>query len=323
MLISNPGSGRTNPFRQVYDNADYKGILDKRDSLPVFPFLVDVEVTNHCNLRCIMCQRHAMTREEGYMSGELFRTIVEECAGHSAPIRIIRYGEPFLHPNIIEFCAYAKSRGILLHITTNGLKITDSHIKALVDLEVDSIIFSFQGTTRERYRQIRNNRLHERLERNIKALIATRARREKPFVHVSTTVLDDSSEEIDAFVNYWGGIVDSVGVGKTNLTRVSSYELPPPIKRRLAALKQSETIKKVYRPCTEVYQKLSVDWDGKVTACCSDFDQLLTVGDLADSTLSEIWNHSRVLAMSRALLDAGRHRSLSLCSHCYHTYEEF
>lgn len=322
MLTHNPYSKRENPFRTIYDNENFASVLQNKHRLPDFPFLVDIELTNHCNLACIMCPRHAMKRDKGFMSEEIFRKIIDECAKYKTPIRFIRFGEPFLHPNIIGFCQYAKSKKLMLHITNNGLAIEERHMHALVDLAVDSVIFSFQGTTKERYQSIRNNRLYDKLTNAIKRLVQIRGDREKPFIHVSTTVLDDSEAEISQFVEYWAHTVDSVGVGKTLLYTIRVDDIDPSLARKISELRKTETIKKVYEPCTEVFQKLSLDWDGKISCCCGDFDQLLTVGDIRESTLSHVWNYSRRLAIYREKLGAGLHKSLSLCSNCYPTYEE-
>jgi radical SAM protein with 4Fe4S-binding SPASM domain len=88
-------------------------------------------------------------------------------------------------------------------------------------------------------------------------------------------------------------------------------------------LKKQESIKKEYRACTEVYQKMGINWDGKVTACCADYDEFLLVGDLADSSISDIWQNSEELKAIRLLLDKMKHWSLNLCSRCYQTYDEF
>ncbi|MFH1366144.1 MAG: SPASM domain-containing protein, partial [Patescibacteria group bacterium] len=93
--------------------------------------------------------------------------------------------------------------------------------------------------------------------------------------------------------------------------------------KKLEFLRKQETIKKRYVPCTEVYQKLSVDWDGKITACCADYDNYLTLGDIKIDSLYDIWNKSEKLKAIRNLLDQGGHKCLSLCSKCFHFYDEF
>jgi len=324
MMVKNPNSKRENPFRKIYDNEEFKTVLQHKDKLRNFPFLVDVELTNHCNLSCIFCGQQAMTRDKGFISEEILKKVVDECSKFNAPIRFIRWGEPFLHPKIIDFCKYIKSKQLLLHITTNGLAMKESDMKSLIELEVDSLIFSFQGATKEQYEVMRNNHRYDELKANVLKMVELRGDMEKPFIHISSTMTNESKVEIDNFVNYWGHIVDSVGVGKTNLSRLSCHQIKSfETIKKLEWLKKQETIKKYYRPCTEVYQKLSVDWDGKVTCCCGDFDNFLTVGNLDHSTLFEIWNNSRELKIFRELLDKNMHKSLTICSTCYHTYEEF
>jgi len=162
-------------------------------------------------------------------------------------------------------------------------------MKELVKLGVDSLIFSFQGATKQGYEEMRNNKCYDLLKENILNMIKIRGNKDRPFIHISSTMTDESEKEIKEFVSYWGNIVDSVGVGKTNMSRLT----PSQIKSlenlgKIQALRERETIKKCYKPCTEVYQKLSVDWDGKVSCCCADYDSLLCVGDITKTTLHNI-----------------------------------
>lgn len=324
MMFENPNSERKNPFRRIYDSKEFKEVLQHKDKLPKFPPIIDVELTNHCNLKCIFCGQQIMKREKGFMSNEILKKIVDECVKYGAAIRLIRWGEPFLHPDIIDFCRHIKSKGILLHITNNGLAITEEHMKSLIDLGVDSLLFSFQGATKEQYELMRNNQMYSKLKENIMKMVTLRGNREKPFIHISSTMTNESKEEIDNFVDYWGHIVDSVGIGKTNLSKLSDRQIKSlKALNKLELLKKEETIKKCYRPCAEVYQKLSVDWDGKVSCCCGDFDNFLTIGDINKSTIFDIWNNSEELKIFRKLLDKNMHRCLALCSTCYHTYEDF
>jgi len=263
-----------------------------------------------------------MTRAKGFISDDLLRKVVDECAEHGTPIRFIRFGEPFLHPRIIEYCSYVKSGGLLLHVTNNGIAITEEQIRAIVDLEVDSLVFSFQGATRSEYEIMRNTRQYDKLVHSIMTLVEVRGEREKPFIHISTTVLDDRQSDIEEFAEFWRHVVDSVGVGKTNLRMIRTHDMDRTMAREIEARKNRQSIKKTYVPCKEVLQKLSVDWDGKVTCCCGDYDQWLPVGDLNESSLSAIWNNSDALKTFQAALSSGLHRSLTLCSTCYQPYEE-
>ena len=324
MLFKNPDSKRKNPFMDIYNNEKFKSVLQYKENPRIFPFIVDVELTNYCNLNCIFCGQQTMKRPKGYISEEIFKKIVDECAEHKTPIRFIRWGEPFLHPKIIEFSRYVKSKGLPLHITNNGLAMKESDILDLIDLKLDSLIFSFQGATKEQYEIMRNNNRYEELKAKVLKFVELRGNNPKPFIQISSTMTNETEEQIKDFVDYWEKIVDLVTVGKTNLSRLSAQQIKSFENiGKLELLKKQETIKKIYRPCTEIYSKLSVDWDGKVTGCCSDYDNFLVVGDLNKSNLFDIWNNSRELKIFRELLNNNKHKCLTLCSTCYHTYEEF
>ena len=293
---------RVNSFKEVY-NKPYN---------EDFPNIIDIELTNHCNLNCLMCSRQFMTRKEGYMSEEIFKRIIDTCQKHNTAIRLIRWGEPFLHPNILEWCKYVKSKGLLLHITTNGVLLTEKDLEKILKIGIDSIIFSLQGTDQEGYEYMRDNRKYQKLVNTISKLLRMRKDGDKPFIHISTTVTDESQEEIDEFTEFWENTigVDSVGVGKTNLSRFEEDNMIG-----------VDTGKKEYIPCNEVFTKLSVDWDGKITACCGDYDNLLTIGHVDDG-IEEVWNGKR-LECIRHILDNMDHRMLTLCNKCYSAHGNF
>ena len=310
---------RTNTFREIYDSEEYNSYNARW-----FPDIIDIELTNNCNLNCSMCARQCMTRDKGFMDEKLFMSIIDETALELTPIRLIGWGEPFLHPKIIDFCRYVKivkritdidkltEKGTPLHITTNGQLITEKQMKELVNLELDSIVFSMQGATKEGYEKMRVGSSYDKLEENIKKLIKIRGDREKPFIHISSTMTSETPEEVESFRNYWKGIVDSVGIGITQPSSAGSAGYTN------------------YRPCTEVFHKILIKWDGRVSPCCNDCNNDLVIGNLWEKNLKQmsnrivdIWKNNKVLEATRELLTNNKHRNLSLCKNCLGAYNDF
>ncbi len=116
-----------------------------------FPNSVSFTITNACNLRCKMCGQWS---EEGYMHDrkehlreemglEDWKRLVDELAAHKIGWVLLRGGEPFLYPGIIELLEYIHSRGIFISIDTNGtvlkshaadiVRIGDMHLTISVD----------------------------------------------------------------------------------------------------------------------------------------------------------------------------------------------
>ncbi len=308
-----------NPFLEVYRSAQYSRPYER--GLPNFPILIDLEATNCCNLDCIMCSRQIMKRKTGKMPFSLFKKIADEAAVEgSRGIRFIRFGEPLLNEKVFEMVSYARKKGLLTHLTTNGLVLDDEGVEAIFDSGLDSIIFSFQGPTKEEYELMRNSNCYGMLLDNIKGLVGERRKRNsgKPFVQVTTTVLDESDEQIKSFYEKWQGIVDRVDHWYTSLERLEGIKRAEPLferqKIREMLAKQEKNTGRNWR-CNEVMVKLSINWDGEVTACCGDFDNYMKVGDLEKSSLKEIWTCEKMNSF-REILRKGERNKIPFCSKC-------
>ena len=93
-----------------------------------FPQSVSLTITNHCNLRCQMCGQWS---QEGYVRGNTevlkheltladWKRVVDEIAIHGIPSVLLRGGEVFMFPGIIELLDYIHAQGMFISIDTNG-----------------------------------------------------------------------------------------------------------------------------------------------------------------------------------------------------------
>jgi MoaA/NifB/PqqE/SkfB family radical SAM enzyme len=285
---------RTNVFDDIYKQMDNDNLHNDK------PYMMDVELTNHCNLRCNMCSRQLMRREQGYMTDETFYRVLDGAYKHQIPLRFIRWGEPFLHPRILEYAKAVKTCGLPLHITTNGLLLKQKTMQALIDMRLDSIIFSMQGTNKDEYNHTRIGGDYDALSKNIKLFHRLRGANEKPYITLTTTINETQGVDQEKFLHYWHLYTDHVKIGRT----INSF------------LSNTIILNKDHPVCFEPFRQLSVNWDGDVTACCGDYDNLLVVGNINTQGLMEIWNHSPVLSGIRSIFSAGCYSHLSLCGRC-------
>jgi len=290
-----------NPFVPIYKACNSGTPKDKIANLPEFPRLLDIELTNCCNFRCRMCPvgQNTMKRVRGFMSGETYSRILAEANEHKTPLRFIRWGEPLIHPQCFHFARAAKKLGLLVHINTNGLYVDDEAVADILRY-IDSIKFSFQGVNKRQYFQWRKVDFFEELLGIVKTLYRRRGNGTRPFIQIGTTVTEDvSAEQRQEFIERVKGFCDKVEIGRTrDLTRDTNI-LPT---------------------CPEMFDKLSVNWDGTVTACCSDYDNELLVGNIWESTLSNIWLFSPALQYLRKTLAEGNKDDLPrICQRCSFT----
>lgn len=265
------------------------------------PRMIDVEITNRCNLRCVMCPTGQGTckRESGDMSFGLFIKVIDQIADLGIPVRFIRWGEPLMHPLIMDIIDEVKVRNLICHINTNGSFLSKALCYHFVKCGLDSIKFSFQGINPRTYERMRNSMQYHKLLDRIKYLYRLREKEEltNPFIQVGTTVTTEPEYAIDLFRQKVDNFVDAVYVGKTRdlQEKVSSSITPC--------------------ECPEVFDKLSINYDGSVSACCGDYDNYTIVGDLRKETIMDVWN-GRPLAKFRKMLLEYRHGENYLCARC-------
>lgn len=309
-----------NPFQPIYDRCNAGNSPAKYASLPAFPRLIDIEVTNTCNFRCLMCPtgNFSQVRTKGFMDEETFEKLVRECAPHGTALRFIGWGEPLTHPDILDFIRLATSAGLLTHLNTNGSKMTREMAAGLIDAGLKSLKFSFQGVDRTSYSEMRNIDFFDELIETIEMFREVRGERGIPFLHVSTTITYETPELVAIFKERIRPLVDLVSVGRTTFdwmdlkaVRLRPHELE--MLKRLSAL---ESTVKVHPECPEVFDKLSLNWDGKVSACCMDSDNLMTLGDINTQRLGDIWISDQLEGYRKLLADM-RHDDLPLCTNCF------
>ncbi|MDO8607356.1 MAG: radical SAM protein [Phaeospirillum sp.] len=309
-----------NPFSPIYQKCNTGNSQSKLAELPAFPRLLDIEMTNTCNFRCLMCPTgtFSMQRPKGFMAEDVFYKILDEITPHKTPLRFIRWGEPLMHPKLVEFVSAAHGRGVLTHINTNGSKLDAAYIGALIDAGLDSIKFSFQGVDRKSFNEMRNIDFFDDLIATIRLFGDIRGDRPRPYVHVSTTITYENREQVETFKALLTPLVDLVTVGRTVLEHVDlkTVRLRPDEMKMLTFLKDQETVVRKHPECPEVFDKMSINWDGGVTACCGDSDNLMTIGSVRDNSLDAIWN-SEKLNEYRGMLADMRHDELPLCKTCY------
>jgi len=268
-----------NPFDAIYDSMvsiDTKRCYEE----PLeFPKELHVELTNRCNLKCKFCPtgQRIIKRPIGNMREDLFWGICTEAKEYGAALKLIRWGEPTLHPRCFDYIKMAKSIGLLVHLNTNGINLD---VKQILESGLDSIKISLHNT---------------KAAKSINKLIKARGRKRKPYIIVSQ--LDTE--------------VAQRGVGrKEEMPHVAADRFTYGITKNLRVGGRAP------KTCYELYNRLSIDWDGVVVACCGAYDRQMKLGSIYDnSTLKEIWDGGK-LDVYRKLEQKHRLDLVPLCSHC-------
>ncbi|MFF6835859.1 radical SAM protein [Streptomyces sp. NPDC012438] len=132
-------------------------------------------ITFRCNSLCGYCNVWQDDKFKGYeeLTLEQGRRILDEL--HALGVRYVDFtgGEPVLHPHIDGIVQYAKSLGMTVEITSNGIRFA-KHIDSIVP-HVDTMNVSLDTLRPERYRAIRGVPTLDRALDVIRGIIASGA----------------------------------------------------------------------------------------------------------------------------------------------------
>ena len=102
-----------------------------------FPNRIVLELTPLCNLSCAMCPRHYITEHDGYMSIQLWKSLIDEIATVAPNAIILPFwrGESLMHEGFSEMIQYALDKKIRIHLCTNGHFINEHNSDLLSKTE--------------------------------------------------------------------------------------------------------------------------------------------------------------------------------------------
>ncbi|HTW96832.1 MAG TPA: radical SAM protein [Candidatus Methylomirabilis sp.] len=306
---------------------------------------IQFESSNYCNMRCAFCPNRLMTRERKNLDLELFKKIIDDIVAHdlTETISFAGNGEPLLDPNLGEKLDYCRRRGLSTIITTNGLlldKLNDALIKNLdclyiswqtfnektfplrdVPISYDLyrqklldfikehqgklkiVISLMQNETRRWFtRDLMGKKFQELLKQNLRDFLATageissaaqaelkKALAEKRRLSFQQIELAENIFlNVDQFFD-WGG-------------NLSCY---------------SDKFRRI--PASAGRCKIMADGplvlsDGRLSLCCVDYDGQVTVGDLNQSSFSELINSEKYQTILKNFAD--RKIVLPYCQKC-------
>lgn len=250
------------------------------------PLHIDIEPTNACNLKCPMCPRTTLINQGskfdiGMMKLETYKKIIDQAVEIGVySIKLNWLGEPLVHPNIVEMVLYAKKRGIIdVMFNTNGVLLDEGMARNLINSGLDKIFFSFDSPYKEKYEEIRIGAKYEEVLHNIKTIVKLRneMNAKSPITRVSMVYKEEDKEEYNDFVNLFQDIVDAVAY--VEYRNPSDDEIP----------------KEEYNlnfSCSQLWQRMFINWNGDVIPCCVDSKLDMKMGNIHESSISEIWNNN-------------------------------
>lgn len=122
------------------------------------PLSGEIELTHRCNLKCLHCYLGPQSAYHEMIDKELdtkqILSILDEVADAGCLFLLITGGEPLLRKDFPEIYSYAKLKGFIVTVFTNGTIITERAIEVFKDLPPYEVEISLYGATANTYEKI-------------------------------------------------------------------------------------------------------------------------------------------------------------------------
>ena len=287
------------------------------------PYYVNIEPTNHCNLRCTICSRKSGT-PRGYMSWDVFKSILDQCAQLGVQqVSLFLGGESTLHRDLPRMVAYVEEKGIVSGLHTNGTLLTPDRSKALLKAGLSQISISLDGKTPEEYEQVRKGAKYDQTMANILAFLelkrASGGTRPNAIIQTIRPFLPDMQDsrgrihypnpEVEFARPFQGLPVDEIRVLLPHTWRGEKTDIP------------SRPLGPVYFRCKHLWMGMSVAWDGNAVGCCNDLNRVHVRGSVVERGLWAIWDGDDARRLRR-LHVKGKYGVIPLCCSCHELWRD-
>lgn len=288
--------------------------------------IVQFSISASCNLNCRYC--YATDRKEyGQKRMHLsdYIRVVDDISAHFDDVFFtITGGEPLLNTDCFKIAEYIKSKGSYVDLLTNGTLITENNVTLLKEF-FDRVTISIDGSTKERHEFFRGSKTYERTQKAIQLLKEYCV----PY-ELSMTVNRINIKDVEQMALKYGGNlhfaplfpagnankseIDLSITGKEYYTALKSARNVNPLSFCEEALEQSKKCRAC--KCAVGHQELSISPSGDVYPCQLLHYPEFLIGNIHDTTLSELWKNSPIVErFARLTVD-----NIEGCKNCAFKY---
>jgi radical SAM protein with 4Fe4S-binding SPASM domain len=272
-------------FKNYVNNPLYSHFYQrsiKSKSKKLKPYVLQIENTNICNAKCIMCPHNLMKRKQNIMTQKDFEKIVDNVllSYDIKRINVNGFGEPFIDKGLIEKIKYINHKypKVKIDIFTNANMMDKNFADELLKTRVDRITFSINGT-KKNYKKIMDLD-YEKTHNNVLYFLKNN---KNVLTNISLMIIDENKEDVENFFRFWSPYSDSV----------RAYA-PTDWAGGVVNIIQTTPFKHNKRwPCIYFWTNITVDVDGNVVLCCRDYESRGIFGNLLKQDIKEIRNSKK------------------------------
>lgn len=294
------------------------------------PLRLGIGLTTRCNFRCEFCYLYSADKARIPPQIDMPLALVEKCAENlcefEQPISVAdlsQNGEPLLYRDLATAIRLFKSTNKVksIRIITNGSLLSPQKAEELLDAGLDQVMVSINGMSDKQYRKVVNVPVKfDTIYKNIEHLYAIKGN-----CHIHAKIIGNyfSAEEQQKFLDVFSPIVDSIHIDQA-VNQWIGLQLPSPPYGRNEGVnrfnKEFEPVddKSNLPMCNAPFYFLRIHPSGIASVCLGDWEAAMSLGDINNMSLKEVWNGKRLSQLRNAQLSG--YDIPRQCTEC-HYYE--
>ena len=321
------------------------------------PLSAQIEPTDRCNLRCIMCPRTYMTGEGGSHDLALgdFKRILDQIPTLKS-IQLSGFGEPFLNAELPGMIEIARARGIHVATNSNGTCFSENNVQKIVESGLNILKLSIDAPTPETYHKIRKADLN-RAKDGLKLLVKEKEAlgSATPSMRLNVVLMKDNVLELALFFDFAHEIgIKVVRFKPLNIIDdklgIASYKvdsnLPPELldraREKAVRYKIRTNLNEVEQifvrgtdvakkdgtkrniPCYILWKECYISAGGDVRPCCEFYSNDYSMGNVLTESFKDIWNGPKFRAFRKKSFRGELAAEVcKTCNRFYVNYEAF
>lgn len=270
-----------------------------------------LELTNACNLNCIMCGRNAANFKPTMFNMEWLEKL-NPVAAQVEEVTLMGWGEPTMHPQFTDFLKWGKEKGLRKYFCSNGMRL-DHIFDSIFEYETDIIAVSMDGSTKEMNDQIRTGADFYKILGNIEKISEYKAKNNLifPYMNFVLTASQTNLHQLPDLVKLAGKVgLDEVKVVyltafDEELAQVSLYNQQEMVRNYFGEAKkvavdlgialkfphfqgEDPAGTQAHKDCYTCYRDFFLGSDGFIRPCMSSSEKFFQIDDF--SNFDDIWN---------------------------------
>lgn len=296
------------------------------DILPLdTPLVVQIFSIYACNLSCKFCHfgldkdKRPFICSHKVMDLSLYKKCIDDMSSFNRKINLLRFcptGEPLMDKNIIEMVEYAAKKQVAenIEILTNGLLLTNTLSRKLVESGITRLRISIYGVNASMYQKICGKKIDfDKLVENIRFFYDLKVKSKRKislYIKTMNCALADEREK-EQFIEIFKDICDAYAIEQV-IPTVDGIDYSQWIDEGKPNTNTMGFVLPSINVCPLPFYLFTINPDGMVIPCCKDYKS--PIGNANNESLSQIW-HGAMRSYQRRMLD-GVAKSEKICANC-------